>query len=646
MNRNMKKWGFAGWAVCALLIAYVFSAIGVEATIGRNSQYTQQNYFSLSGPVTFRGTVASDEQCNVSPVCYGQCFCEVNLTQVLDDPQNLLMGVSSLEVCYGNTPMNFRKGCQVEVCGFYWKHGGPLQCVGKVTTGRTGYIIPTIPWKYVVTEHRKTQTGSMFTGDYLVFPFPPCLTSKKETGIPTSYYSQLIDMEDFDNDGDFDYLVMKVCPGATGPEAWFLLYTNIDGLIFTRTVIDDSIPLSDDLWEAGNIGLTAADFDGDGLPDFAATVPQSGAYANEIRFYENTGHSPATFTYRAKDTIVASWAVHARDMDAGDFDQKGDYDFVIFDYPHGGDGHFAIYWYENKGDWIFAAHPVVDKVGNPITTPHSVAMIVAGDFGSPLDSPNQGSADGWLDFIVGQDDDGDPGQAWIYFNRPGGADGDFDGPHKAYDLEPDIVSGSDQPGWGCADALDCDGDQILDIIATGGKDDPLKHALYFVKGKGNGEFDDPVKYDGDLDGAGPAVAAPPVWFYAKLPPEEKIIAPGIFSTFHLHHDVVELCMRANKEDYSNVIYGIEIFPDDQQPCWESVEAIEAPDGWSFEKIDNGVRFYTETDPLLICQSAKFIFKVRAERISWWIRIRVIDQSHESLGMKVSTRWWLYHYCMM
>jgi len=130
------------------------------------------------------------------------------------------------------------------------------------------------------------------------------------------------------------------------------------------------------------------------------------------------------------------------------------------------------------------------------------------------------------------------------------------------------------------------------------------------------------------------------------PVKEERFLKGIYSTFNLRYDVVELFIRVNKEVYSNMIYDIEILPEIQEPVWDSVEALEAPAGWSFEKIGCRVRFYTETNPLLKCQGVKFKFKVRAEKISWYMRIHVTDKAHENMGMTLSTRWWLYHYYMV
>ncbi|KYK35944.1 MAG: hypothetical protein AYK19_01690 [Theionarchaea archaeon DG-70-1] len=137
----------------------------------------------------------------------------------------------------------------------------------------------------------------------------------------------------------------------------------------------------------------------------------------------------------------------------------------------------------------------------------------------------------------------------------------------------------------------------------------------------------------------------------KVVPQKQLLT-GIFSTFDLRYDIVnrhnvaELYIRVVKEDYSNKIYDIEIFPELQQPDWDSVEALEAPVGWSFEKSGNGVRFYTETNPLLTCQRVKFTFRVEAERISWYIRIHVTDHAHQNVGIITSTRRWLYYFHLM
>ncbi|MBU7025436.1 MAG: metallophosphoesterase [Theionarchaea archaeon] len=121
---------------------------------------------------------------------------------------------------------------------------------------------------------------------------------------------------------------------------------------------------------------------------------------------------------------------------------------------------------------------------------------------------------------------------------------------------------------------------------------------------------------------------------------------GIYTAFNIRYDVVELYILVNKEAYSNKIYGVEILRDAQQPEWDNIEPLEAPEGWNFKKIGNGVRFYTGTNPLLKCQGVKFKFGVTAESISWYMRIHVTDQVYRNMGMIVSARQKLYYFYLM
>ena len=118
---------------------------------------------------------------------------------------------------------------------------------------------------------------------------------------------------------------------------------------------------------------------------------------------------------------------------------------------------------------------------------------------------------------------------------------------------------------------------------------------------------------------------------------------GVHATHNLLRDkVVVMHVRVVDNNYSGKIYDIEILPQAQNPSWDSVEGIEAPEGWEFEQIGDGVRFYTKTKPLITCQRTKFVFRVRARRISCYIRIHMTGKDHENLGEIVSKRlwWWL------
>jgi hypothetical protein len=123
------------------------------------------------------------------------------------------------------------------------------------------------------------------------------------------------------------------------------------------------------------------------------------------------------------------------------------------------------------------------------------------------------------------------------------------------------------------------------------------------------------------------------------PTIEKQPLTGVYSTYNLFPDnVIELNVRVVGDFYSDKIYDIEIFPESQNPPWYGIDAIEAPEGWSYEKIGNGIRFYTLTDPLIKCQPRKFIFRVWGIRISRYIEIHITDKDHENLGVILST-WW-------
>jgi hypothetical protein len=123
------------------------------------------------------------------------------------------------------------------------------------------------------------------------------------------------------------------------------------------------------------------------------------------------------------------------------------------------------------------------------------------------------------------------------------------------------------------------------------------------------------------------------------PTIEKQPLTGVFSTYNLLPDnVIELNVRVVGDFYSNKIYDIEIFPESQNPPWYGIDAIEAPEGWDYEKIGKGIRFYTLTDPLIKCQPKKFIFRVWGIRISRYIEIHITDKDHLNLGVILST-WW-------
>jgi hypothetical protein len=122
------------------------------------------------------------------------------------------------------------------------------------------------------------------------------------------------------------------------------------------------------------------------------------------------------------------------------------------------------------------------------------------------------------------------------------------------------------------------------------------------------------------------------------PPEEKKTLTGIRSTFFSADNVIELYMHVESNTYSNKIYDIEILPNVQEPPWKTAEGLEAPEGWKYEKMDDGVRFSTQSNPLLKCQRTKYKFKFQATTIPESIRVHITGRDHTNMGMVLSTKW--------
>lgn len=65
----------------------------------------------------------------------------------------------------------------------------------------------------------QSYANGLFTGDFYGFPFPPFSSTPNIIGLHSTYINMLIEMEDFDLDGDFDFLVMKTYPGEPQPRS-------------------------------------------------------------------------------------------------------------------------------------------------------------------------------------------------------------------------------------------------------------------------------------------------------------------------------------------------------------------------------------------------------------------------------------------
>ncbi|RJS84068.1 hypothetical protein CW713_03185 [Methanophagales archaeon] len=291
---------------------------------------------------------------------------------------------------------------------------------------------------------------------------------------------------DFDNDGDLDLTIQ-----SKWGDSYLFINDGTGG--FAQTKVAEGLALSEYSGES-----TTADFNNDGYYDYV--VSSSGAYIYLFTYNKNN-----TFS---KSTINAEWLVTGSGLnflsgiDTGDFNEDGNMDFLIAEYREYGTD--LVYLYIGNGDGTFTykfAFDNIDYKGG------DTRAVVAGDFDN----------DGHCDAIVGQDDDGEPGQTWLY---KGDGTGNFTYFGEAYDTNPSIESGGEYSGAGYADAYDFDGDGNLDVVANakpyGGGGDS---GTFFFRGNGNGTFRAPIKVDEFI---GRGISAPPL----EVKPEILVFDTG------------------------------------------------------------------------------------------------------------------------
>jgi len=92
-----------------------------------------------TGKVKFKGSVTSNEAYGQA-VCYGSYYVDLTIDQIIRDVRSLLVGVTSVQVCYQN-PLNLTAGESVEVYGYYWKGLGPMQMMGRTAASGGAYYI-------------------------------------------------------------------------------------------------------------------------------------------------------------------------------------------------------------------------------------------------------------------------------------------------------------------------------------------------------------------------------------------------------------------------------------------------------------------------------------------------------------------------
>jgi hypothetical protein len=269
-----------------------------------------------------------------------------------------------------------------------------------------------------------------------------------------------LSIADFDGNGVMDFLAHAWPAKPDGTyDVWFFYRFSKEGS-FPQQFLGTTTQVM-----AG----VAGDVNGDGRFDIMTyTVVQPGmmaqawvdTYLHGEAFLQapclvGTEGQGCAFTHVPKavdlTSIVAdNWALF-RARDAQDLTGDGFNDLVVGVIPSGSADDTTVYLLESKGDGTFAA-PAQKLVHPGYRGPAD--SIVFADF----DNDTLG------DVILGLDDDGDAGAAWLY---KGKGKGEFDAnPTKAFDLNPSCDSGcADNMGvTGNAKAFDLDLDGDMDVV--------------------------------------------------------------------------------------------------------------------------------------------------------------------------------------
>jgi hypothetical protein len=373
---------------------------------------------------------------------------------------------------------------------YFWARDSlGVEATGPATNVMSGpMVIGAIPPEFIVARINNSiyyfpydETTNTFGSPVLIDTLGPCTGSPKIDGR----------VVDFDNDEDYDVLI--------DTSTWYV--DRIELIVYKNTGTT-FVPA----WQVTQPGLGAAwgdnsfvvagDFDEDGDWDFIQSViDEIAPYTYDIDFYAwgNDWIPGGTLTFNPLlgFSIDTSPIAHPYDIECADFNNDGHLDLLIGDYPHGGIHVGKAYLYTGNGRWGFVtpANPCIEV--NTLH-PQPIPAMVSGDF-------YQGLLPAAVDVIVGLDDDGDPGQTFLFSNDGTGVFSQVSmfppNPwtlHEPFDLnKADEYSSSDRPGGDRMDAKDFNKDGMLDIVASGGKVLGISpsNGLWYSKGLGSGTFD-------------------------------------------------------------------------------------------------------------------------------------------------------------
>ncbi|MBI5347676.1 MAG: VCBS repeat-containing protein [Candidatus Aenigmarchaeota archaeon] len=230
-------------------------------------------------------------------------------------------------------------------------------------------------------------------------------------------------------------------------DKWVYVKSEKDGS-FTNAYIVEDMPYE------GSWGIAVADFNADGYYDFV-----SGDNSGRIYFFKNSGingFSPGVHIGDFNpDVTNPNYMKRAMDMAVADFDNDDDMDFVV----SGNNNYYSVFL-SNK-DGTFTKKTEFSPTG--------------GERGLGKDSADI-NRDGCKDIVADAKNNGD---IWWF---PGNCDGTFGEPHL-------VGTWGNNESYGVI-AGDFDNDGINDVLTN--PYSKHNHVLVFFKGKGDGNFENPV----------------------------------------------------------------------------------------------------------------------------------------------------------